>query len=384
MKVGIIGAGPAGLYFGLLMKKHNPKNDIRIVEKNPADNTYGWGVVLSGRTLSFMEETDCDSYVDIANTLKVWDDIAIVHRGQKIKVGGNKFSAIARIDLLRILQKHCQRHGVKMQFETEVAGLEPFPDCDLIVGADGIHSVIRHMTRQHFQPSLDERPNKYIWYGTNQLFDALTLTFGQNKDGVFIGHCYRYNNTTSTFIVECDAATWQKVGFASMSDKESRAYCEEVFKDDLSGHPLLSNSAVWLNFVVVNNRHWYHNNVVLIGDSLHTVHFSIGSGTRMALQDAIALYRAFGAHGEDIRSALKAFEKTRRPIVDAFLQAARRSFVWYENIRDRMHLDPIPFAYDYMLRTGNVDHDRLRKRAPEFVAAYESLRTSQGEGEHRA
>jgi anthraniloyl-CoA monooxygenase len=375
MKIGIIGGGPAGLYFALLMKKRDPAHEIGIVEQNPPDSTYGWGVVFSGRALSFLEESDRDSYADIARSLEIWDEQAIVHKGQRIAIRGGTFSGLARIDLLRILQEHCRKRGVKIRFQTRVADAEIFSDCDLIVGADGVNSVARQKYREHFQPSLDARSNKYIWYGTHRRFDGLTLTFHENKDGVFVAHSYRNSKGSSTFIVECDASTWVKAGFESMSDAESRHYCEEVFKQDLGGHPLLPNKSIWINFVVVNNRRWSYKNIVLIGDALRTVHFSIGSGTRTALEDAIALDRAFAAN-EDVEAALAEFERSRRPAGDRLLEVAHHSLIWYENFRDKMHLDPIPFAYDYMMRGGKVDHEKLRQRDPEFVAGYEAYKAS--------
>ncbi|HET7088505.1 MAG TPA: FAD-dependent monooxygenase [Anaerolineae bacterium] len=375
MKIGIVGGGPAGLYFALLMKKRFPAHKVQVVEQDPADATYGWGVVFSDRALAYLRDGDADFYADVVAGLEIWDDLAIVHKGRRTAIEGNTYSGIARLELLRILQEHCRRLGVDMQFERRVTDAASLADCDLLVGADGVNSVVRQAHRERFQPSLDVRPNRYVWYGTHQVFPALTLIFREHAHGIFIAHAYRYNQTTSTFIVECDAATWSRAGFKSMSDAESRTTCQEVFEEDLGGQPLLSNRSTWRKFVVVDNRHWSHENVVLIGDALHTVHFSIGSGTRMALQDALALYRAFEMYGEDVRVALQSFEQARRPVVDRFLAAARHSFIWYENIRDRMHLDPLSFAYDYMLRTGKVDHEGLRKKDPAFVAAYEAQRT---------
>jgi len=375
MKIGIVGGGPAGLYFALLMKKLNLAWPIELVEQNSANNTYGWGVVFSGRALSFLETSDPDSYRDIKNRLETWDKLVIVHKGQPVPIDGSHFSGISRIDLLQILQKHCRRRGVDIQFETPRTNLEHFADCNLIVGADGVNSMVQQKFSETFQPSVDLRSNKYIWYGTSQLFDALSLIFHENKDGVFVGHAYRYSPTTSTFIVECDALTWKQAGIASMSDEESRAHCEEVFKEDLDGHPLLSNKSMWLNFAVVSNRHWHHQNVVLIGDALRTVHFSIGSGTRTALEDAIALSKTFEAHGEDVEGALQTFENNRKPRGGQLLNVAQKSLLWYENLKNVMKLDPIPFAYDYMTRGGRVDHETLRQRAPRFIAAYDALRS---------
>ncbi|MGH7770458.1 MAG: FAD-dependent monooxygenase [Candidatus Binatia bacterium] len=375
MNIGIIGGGPAGLYFALLMKKDNPSHEIEIVEQNPPDSTYGWGVVFSGRALSFLEESDRDSYADIARSLELWDRQGIVHKGQRVAIRGSTFSGLTRIDLLRILQEHCRKAGVKFRFRTQVSDPERFSDHDLVVGADGVNSIVRQKYREYFQPTLDVRSNKYVWYGTNQRFDSLTLIFRQNQAGVFVAHSYSHSKSASTFIVECDAPTWVKAGFESMTDEESRTYCAEVFKDDLGGHPLLSNKSAWINFVVVGNRRWSYKNIVLIGDALRTVHFSIGSGTRTAFEDAIALYRAFAA-SENVEAALREFERSRRPTADRLLEVAHHSLVWYENFRDKMHMDPIPFAYDYMMRGGRVDHEKLRERDPDFVAAYEAYKAA--------
>jgi len=377
MKIGIVGGGPAGLYFALLMKKLDSSHEIRLLEQNPADATYGWGVVFSDRAVSFLEQIDPDSYLDIKTSLESWNELVIVHKGQPVPIDGSVFSGISRIKLLHILQEHCHRRGVDLQFETRVTDLEVFADCDLIVGADGVNSVVRQKYSDFFRPSLDVGSNKYIWYGTHQVFNALSLVFRENQDGVFVAHAYRYTPTTSTFIVECDTATWGKAGFGSMSDEESRAYCEKVFVTDLDGHPLLSNKSNWMNFIVVRNRRWYHDNVVLIGDALRTVHFSIGSGTRTAFEDAIALSAAFERHGEDVGAALQTFEKIRKPPADQLLRVAQKSLVWYENIRNLMHLDPMAFVYAYMMRGGKVNHESLRQKAPKFIAAYETYQAGE-------
>ena len=384
MKIGIVGGGPAGLYFALLMKKLKAAHEIRLLEQNSANATYGWGVVFSDRAVSFLENSAPDFHHDIKSNLEIWDKLVILHKGRPVAIDGSVFSGISRIQLLHILHEHCRRRGVELQFETRLTDPAIFSDCDLIVGADGVSSFVRQKYSAFFQPSLELRSNKYIWYGTPQLFDALSLIFRENQDGVFVAHAYRYNQTTSAFIVECDAATWEKAGFASMSDTESRTYCEKVFEKDLHGHPLLSNKSIWINFVVVRNRRWYHDNVVLIGDALRTVHFSIGSGTRTAFEDAIALAGAFERHGEDVHAALQRFENIRKPSADQLLEVAQKSVAWYENMRCLMHLNPIAFAYDYMMRGGKVHHESLRRKAPKFIAAYEAYAGPAREGRHSA
>jgi anthraniloyl-CoA monooxygenase len=371
MNIGIVGGGPAGLYFALLMKKLDPSHRITVVEQNPAGATYGWGVVFSDRALSFLKESDPESYADIEAALKTWDDQTIVHQGQAVRIDGSGYSGIARLTLLRILQEHCQRHGVEMRFTSRLSDTTSFADYDLIVGADGAGSVVRQQYAEHFQPALSLLSNKYIWYGTHQLFDTLSLIFRSYQGGAFVAHCYPYSTNTSTFIVECDARTWEQAGFAHMSEQESIDYCQRVFAEDLAGHALLANKAAWINFRVVANQRWGYQNVILLGDALRTVHFSIGSGTRMALEDAITLARAF-ARTQDVRAAFQAFEDIRRPGMERLLDIARQSYTWYETFHEKMDLDALPLAYSYMTRSGRLDAQALRQKAPRFMAAYEA------------
>jgi 2-polyprenyl-6-methoxyphenol hydroxylase-like FAD-dependent oxidoreductase len=370
MRIGISGAGPAGLYFALLMKRSDPSHRIRVVEQNPRGATFGFGVVFSDRALWFLQDADPDSYADLARRLQSWSDQMIVHRDEWVRIDGVGFSGIARLELLQVLQDHCHRRGVALEFERRLPDLSVFTDCDLVVGADGVNSTVRDVYREAFDPSIRFLSNRYVWYGTTQRFEALTLTFRENADGVFVAHHYPYAPQGSTFIVECDAATWDRAGLAGMSEAESRRYCEAVFAPDLRGHPLLTNRSLWATFKAVTNQRWRHGNVVLIGDALRTVHFSIGSGTRSALEDAMALFRAFEAHGTDVPRALQAFEDTRRPGVEKFLKVAERSYTWYERLREKMRLDPLSFAYDYVTRGGRISHESLTKRSPRFVAAY--------------
>jgi len=372
MRIGIVGGGPAGLYFALLMKQQDPSSVIHVVEQNPAEATFGFGVVFSDRALGFLQDADAESFQDIERSLQTWDDQAIVHRDQKVRIDGLAFSGIARLKLLQILHAHCRQRGVEVHFERRVTDLHAFrADYDIVIGADGVNSVVREAYREHFEPSVQLLSNKYVWYGTEQLFDCLTLTFRTIDDGAFVAHHYRYDENRSTFLVECDAATWERAGFAGMTEDESRRYCERLFANDLGDHPLLTNRSLWTNFRAVTNRNWSYGNVMLLGDALRTVHFSVGSGTRMALQDSIVLARSL-AHSTDVEEAAREFERVRRPQVEEFLQRAADSFAWYERFRDKLILDPLPLTYDYVMRSGRISHPRLEQRSPELAAAYEA------------
>ena len=375
MKISIIGGGPAGLYFALLMKKHDPAHEITVWERNAPNDTFGWGVVFSDKTLSYLRDTDEQTYSEITQSFATWDNVDVVHRDARVTIRGNKFSGIARLKLLNILQERCRALGVDLRFRAEVASVEEFAGADLVVGADGVNSTVRERYREAFEPSLGVRHNKYIWYGTHQLFHGLTLTFCESEAGVFAAHSYKFDAETSTFIVECDAETWERAGFASMSDAETRRYLETVFGRDLGGHALLSNNSRWINFLLVKNRHWHHQNVVLLGDALHTAHFSIGSGTKLALEDSIALYRCFAAN-PNVAEALAEFERVRKPVIEEYQQAAYESLVWFEHARDYMHLAPLPFAYSLMTRSKKIDYENLKRRDPQFIAAYDAAMNS--------
>ena len=371
MKINIVGGGPAGLYFAILMKKADPDRRITVFERNAPDATFGWGVVFSDKTLSYLKDNDEETHAGITESFETWDNVDVVHRGEKITVRGNKFSGIARIELLNILQHRCDELGVDVRYRSEVADPIDLADADLLVGADGINSGVRTRFEGVFHPSLDVRANRYIWFGTEQLFHGLTLTFRETPEGVFAAHSYKFNKRLSTFIVECDPETWQAAGFAGRSDDETRAYLEEAFRDDLGGHALLSNASKWINFVLVKNRRWHHGNVVLLGDALHTAHFSIGSGTKLALEDSIALADAF-AQTDTVEEALAEFERARRPVIDEYQEAALESMEWFERARDYVHLDPMRFAFSLMTRSKRIDYANLKRRDPDFIAAYEA------------
>ena len=372
MNIGIVGGGPAGLFFAYLMKRHDAAQRIRIVERDPAAATYGWGVVFTDIALAFVRDIAPELYAALTRNQEVHDAMRIVHRGEAITLANHTFHRMARIDLLRTLRENCGQLGIAIEFGRKVDDLAEFADCDLVVAADGAASAIRTRHREHFQPTLDLRPNLLAWYGTTALFDPLSLIFRENDDGLLIAHAYRYSRTHSTFLVECDPATWRAAGLDRMPEAESLAYCAEVFRDDLGGQPLLSNRSEWFRYAIVSNRHWHWRNVVLLGDALRTGHPSVGSGTRLAMQDAIALFEACLAERE-VPALLADFERRRRPGSDALQQAAIRSTQWYESVRSRLALDPVSFAYDYLRRTGRVDHEDVRQRDPALAAAYEAL-----------
>ena len=372
MRINIIGGGPAGLYFAILMKKADPKHQVTIYERNGPDDTFGWGVVFSGKTLANLRAADEESHAAITNQFEAWDNVDIVHRDEKISIHGNSFSGIARLQLLKILQHRAEQLGVEVVFRTEIADVETLrSQCDLLVAADGVNSGVRSRYAEQLRPSLDVRAHRYIWYGTNQLFHGLTLTFRENEDGVFAAHSYKFNKTTSTFIVECDLETSRRANLEAKSDEETRRYIAKVFERDLAGHPLLSNNSKWINFVLVKNANWFFENLILLGDALHTAHFSIGSGTKLAMEDAIALAECFQTTS-DVTQALLKFTEVRRPVIEDYQAAAFESMVWFENAAKYVSLAPIDLAFSAMIRSGRVSYEDLKKRAPEFIERYEA------------
>lgn len=372
MKINVIGGGPAGLYFSILMKSRNPSYEIHVVERDRPNDTFGWGIVFSDQTFSYLEENDRASFEQIIGNCEIWENVDIVHKDQKVTIRGNRFSGIGRLAFLNILQARCRELGINIAFNTNVVDFNPYRECDLMVGADGAGSGVRRAFQEFFNPSIDLRKNKYIWLGTNQLFHGLTLTFREDEAGYFIAHSYKFDRTTSTFIVECDEPTWRNAEFDRKSETETCKYLEHVFDQDLCGHKLLTNNFVkWINFPLVRNDRWHYENVVLMGDALHTAHFSIGSGTKLALEDAIALANCF-SESSDTATALIEFERLRKPVVEKLQDAAFSSLLLLENIREDWHLDPLPFSYKMMTRSGRITHEKLKKRDPAFVSAYET------------
>jgi 2-polyprenyl-6-methoxyphenol hydroxylase-like FAD-dependent oxidoreductase len=371
MRVAILGAGPAGLYLAYLLKRRDRAADVRVFEQNPAGATFGFGVVFSDRALEFLREDDPQTYDAITPAMESWSDITLDLEGQVVAIDGIGFSAVGRLELLRLLQKRVEAAGVAVQYEHAVGSLGELDGADLVVGADGVNSLVRRTYEKEFGASVGFLTNKFAWYGTTRRFETLTQTFRRNTDGAFNAHHYRYSPRMSTFIVETDAATWQRAGFASMDEASTKAYLERVFADVLSGRGLVSNKSLWRNFPKVTNARWSAGRAVLLGDALHTAHFSIGSGTRLAMEDAIALARAIGTHPADAGAAARAYEAARRPILDKLTAAANASGEWYERFAEHMKLAPLEFAMSYITRSGRVDLERLRAVSPRFVAAYE-------------
>ncbi len=375
MRIAIVGAGPAGLYLSYLIKRRSRVADIAVFEQNPADATFGFGVVFSDRALEFLRDDDQSTYAAVVPHMESWSDITLVHRGERIVIDGVGFAAIGRLRLLQLLQARARSVGIEPVYRRTLKDLDELDDFDLVVGADGVNSLVRRSHARDFGASVNYLSNRFAWFGTAKHFETLTQTFIKGEFGHFNAHHYRYERGLSTFIVEVDAATFERAGFAAMGEADSRALCEFVFADALDGHPLISNNSIWRQFPLVHNARWSHENRVLLGDALHTAHFSIGSGTRLAMEDAIALDKALAAHPRDLETALSAYETARRPILEKLVAGANGSAQWYEHFAEQMKLAPVDFAMSYITRSGRIDLERLRKLSPQFVARYEHEHT---------
>jgi|SRR5665213_2884180 len=373
VRIAVIGGGPGGLYFSYLWKKRHPEVQVDLFEQNPAGATWGFGVVFSEQALEFLRADDPDTVDAIAPRMESWNNITLSLRSESVEIDGVGFSSIGRLELLTIQQQRAASVGVALQFDTAIASLDQFTGYDLIVAADGLNSLVRRTFESDFGASLSHSLNKFAWYGTTKRFATLSQTFVETGLGTFNAHHYRYSPEMSTFLVECDPATWEAHGFADKTVDESKAICERVFAATLGSHPLISNKSVWRNFPWIWNERWWSGNRVLIGDALHSAHFSIGSGTRLAIEDAIALSKALEAEPA-IPAALARYQSERQPIVKKLVTAARTSADWYEKFPEHMKLGLMDFAHSYITRSGRIDDARLRAMAPRFMARYEATR----------
>lgn len=368
MRIAVVGGGPGGLYLASMWKGRHPRDDVELFEQSPADATWGFGVVFSDRALEFLREDDPVTVDLIAPHMESWRNIAVVHRGERIVIDGIGFSAISRLVLLRLLQQRAHTAGVVCRFKAPIRAIEELAGFDLIVAADGANSPMRRAYEGDFGFSFSYLTNKFIWYGTPRRFDTLTQTFVQTGSGNFNAHHYRYAPAMSTFLIECDRPTWLRAGLDKLSEEETRRYCEQIFNETLQGEKLVSNRSTWRNFAWVWNDRWSFQNMVLIGDALRTAHFSIGSGTRLAMEDALALVKALEAEPTDLVSGLARYENNRRPVVEKLVAASRRSALWYERFAEHMQLSPLELAMSYITRSERIDEDRLRAMSPSFMA----------------
>jgi len=374
MKIDVIGGGPAGLYFSLLAKKSFPQATVTVTERNRAGDTFGFGIVLSDETLAKLRAADEPSYRDIAASFAYWDDIYTHYRGQVLKSSGHGFSGIKRLALLQILQRRAAALGVNIRYETEDPGLEAHRDADLIVASDGINSRVREGLARHFRPEIDLRSNKFVWLGAQMQLPGFTYSFREDECGIWNLHAYMYAEGECTLVVETTDEAFRKSGLGIDDEKATAAYVERLFAQELRGADgraakVLTNRSHWRNFPTISCATWHHDNVVLLGDAAHTAHFTIGSGTKLAMEDAIGLHAALLQHAGDPRAALPAYEAARREEAERIQHSANVSLVFFENVRRFWHMDPVQFNFALMTRSKQITYENLRLRDPGFIAA---------------
>ena len=370
MDVTVVGGGPGGLYASILLKKANPDWEITVYERDPADNTYGWGIVFSDSTLSALREADYATHQAITDRFAYWDPIDVHRSGESIRCGGHRFAGLMRSDLKDILRRRAKGLDVELQWEHTVDDPATYAEeADLLIGADGLNSITRETWADQFKPRVTEGDAKFAWFGTEKPFDVFTFIFRENEHGLWRVHAYP--GQKSTFIVECTEETWTNAGLDEKPEEEALAYFEDLFNDHLDGYALESKLYSWRNFPVVTNRQWSHENIVLIGDAAHTAHFSVGAGTKMAMEDAIALYEGFEEHDGNIQSAVNWYEKERRPVVESIQDAARQSRLYFENTERYMGLPPQQFAFNLLTRSGKISYDELKIRDDRYTDDYD-------------
>jgi anthraniloyl-CoA monooxygenase len=369
MRIAAIGGGPAGLYFGILVKQAFPEVEIEILERNRPDDTFGFGVVFSDETLSFFDDADPVSAALIRARFRTWREIETRFRGETVVSTGHGFAAIARAELLAILRHRAQALGCKIRFERELAAGTELPTADLVIGCDGVNSVVRERFAGDFEATVDQRPNRFCWLATDFALPAFTFIFEETGHGLFQVHAYPYAAGRSTWIVECSEAAWRSAGLDRASESETVTFCERLFAPHLDGHRLLANRSLWRQFPTVRCGRWHRGNVVLLGDAAHTAHYSIGSGTKLAMEDAIALAAAFRGLGTgDVPAVLAAYEEARRVDVAKLQRAAQTSLEWFENASRYLVQEPLPFVFNLMTRSKRITYDNLKARDPELVA----------------
>jgi anthraniloyl-CoA monooxygenase len=375
LKINVIGGGPGGLYFSILMKLANPKHQITVYEQNKSNDTFGFGVVFSDETLENFMGQDPITYQEIKNKFAYWDQIEVRYRGERIRSGGHGFAGMARMTLVNIFQKRCINLGVNINYETVINDLEEIRDADLVLAADGVNSFVRESLKDHLRPTIDIRKTKFVWLGTTQKFDAFTFIFKENEDGWFYNHAYQYGQgvgkIASTWILETHEDTWKKAGLDEANEDETISYFEALFSDELGGHRLFSNKSIWRNFPIISAEKWSYENVVLIGDAVHTAQFSIGSGTKIAMEDAIALSNAVlsACDGNgSILEALSAYESERKDVIARLQRTAMVSLNWYENARRYNNLAPKQYAFNFLSRNKSVTYENLALRDADYGA----------------
>jgi len=368
MKIVSIGGGPAGLFFAILMKRADPEHEVIVLERNRCTDTFGFGVVFSDTTMANLADADPKTNAEITRHFSHWDNIDIRFNGRIMTSTGHGFSGLSRKALLGILSARCEELGVDLRFETEVDDITPWLGADLVLGADGVNSLVREQYSEHFRPTIDWRSNRFTWLGSTKPLDAFTFDFKTDENGLWRLHAYEYEEGHSTWIVETNEQTWKASGMDQADEAGTLAYVSELFADELDGYELLANRSLWRKFPTVRNERWSHDNIVLIGDAAHTAHFSVGSGTKLALEDAIALADAVQSC-DDVPAALAHYEAERRQGVESLQRAAQVSLEWFENTERYMGLDLEPFCFGLLTRSLRVSHQSLKLRDPEFVAA---------------